>query len=126
MFSHVFLGTEDIERAKCFYDPIMKVLGYNEGSVDPKGRCVYVSQTGVLGLTKPIDGQPATHGNGMTIGFLASSPEVVDEWHRVGVENGGTSIENGPGARGSDERRLYMAYLRDPDGNKICATHFMP
>ncbi|MEZ9337919.1 VOC family protein [Vibrio splendidus] len=125
MFSHVFLGTENIERAKSFYDSIMLVLGYGEGSVDPKGRCIYVSKTGVLGLTKPIDGQPATHGNGMTVGFLASSPEAVDEWHRIGVENGGTSIEGGPGMRGTDERRLYMAYLRDPDGNKICATHFM-
>ncbi|MFS1933938.1 MULTISPECIES: VOC family protein [Vibrio] len=125
MFSHVFLGTENIERAKSFYDSIMTVLGYGEGSVDPKGRCIYVSKTGVLGLTKPIDGQPATHGNGMTVGFLASSPEAVDEWHRIGVENGGTSIEGGPGMRGTDERRLYMAYLRDPDGNKICATHFM-
>lgn len=126
MFSHVFLGTENIERAKSFYDPIMQELGYSEGTIDPKGRCIYVSKTGVLGLTKPIDGQPATYGNGMTVGFLASSTEIVDEWHRLGVENGGTSIENGPYARGTDERRLYMAYLRDPDGNKICATHFMP
>ncbi|MEZ8922878.1 VOC family protein [Vibrio cyclitrophicus] len=126
MFSHVFLGTENIERAKSFYDPIMQELGYSEGTIDPKGRCIYVSKTGVLGLTKPIDGQPATYGNGMTVGFLASSTEIVDEWHRLGVENGGTSIENGPGVRGTDERRLYMAYLRDPDGNKICATHFMP
>ncbi|MFA0567886.1 VOC family protein [Vibrio gallaecicus] len=125
MFSHVMLGTDNVAQAKVFYDSIMKVLGYNEGVIDEKGRCMYFTPTGVLGLTKPIDGEQATHGNGMTIGFLANSPEVVNEWHRTGVDSGGTAIEGAPGVRDAGERKLYMAYLRDFDGNKICTTHFM-
>jgi catechol 2,3-dioxygenase-like lactoylglutathione lyase family enzyme len=126
MFSHVFLGVESIARAKSFYDATLAALGQNEGVVDPKGRCIYLSENGVLGLTRPINGDPASVGNGMTVGFVAKSPEEVDEWHRIGLENGGTSIEDAPGVRDSGVRRLYMAYLRDPDGNKVCATHFMP
>lgn len=126
MFSHMMIGTNNVTRSKKFYDTIMKVLGYSEGIIDDKGRCMYLSPTGVLGLTKPIDGEVASHGNGMTIGFLADSPDIVNEWHRVGLENGGIAIEQPPGVRGAGERRLYMAYLRDPDGNKICTTHFLP
>jgi len=126
MFSHMMIGTNDVVRSKAFYDAIMKVLGYSEGVIDEKGRCMYFSPSGVLGLTKPIDGQEASHGNGMTIGFLAKSPEVVNEWHSIGIENGGISIEEPPGVRGTGQRKLYLAYLRDPDGNKICTTCFLP
>ncbi|MDX2319584.1 MAG: VOC family protein [Moritella sp.] len=125
MFSHIMIGTNDVARSKTFYDAIMQVLGYSEGVIDDKGRCMYFSPSGVLGLTKPIDGEDASHGNGMTIGFLASSPEIVDEWHRVGIENGGLTIEDAPGVRGTGDRKLYLGYLRDLDGNKICTTHFM-
>ncbi|TKF24668.1 VOC family protein [Vibrio genomosp. F6] len=126
MFSHMMLGTNDVARSKKFYDAIMKVLGYSEGIIDEKGRCMYFSPSGVLGLTKPIDGEVASHGNGMTVGFLADSPEIINEWHRIGIESGGIAIEEPPGVRGSGSRRLYLAYLRDPDGNKICTTHFLP
>jgi catechol 2,3-dioxygenase-like lactoylglutathione lyase family enzyme len=126
MFSHMMLGTNDVARSKKFYDAIMKVLGYSEGIIDEKGRCMYFSPSGVLGLTKPIDGEVASHGNGMTVGFLADSPETINEWHRIGIESGGVAIEEPPGVRGSGSRRLYLAYLRDPDGNKICTTHFLP
>ncbi|WP_163134895.1 VOC family protein [Agarivorans sp. Alg241-V36] len=125
MFSHVMIGTNDLSRSQAFYDEIMQVLGYKKGVMDAKGRCMYVTASGVLGLTKPIDGEAASIGNGMTVGFLASSPELVNEWHRVGLENGGTAIEEPPGVRGQPPRELYLAYLRDPDGNKICATHFV-
>ncbi len=125
MFSHVMLGSDDVELSKKFYDALMKVLGHKEGIIDDKGRCIYLTDTGVFALTKPINGESATHGNGMTIGFAATSPEVVDAWHAAGVANGGTSIENPPGVRQSGTRSLYLAYLRDPHGNKICATHFM-
>jgi len=125
MFGHVMLGTNNIEKSKKFYDSIMKVLGRSEGVIDQKGRCMYLSQSGVLGLTKPIDGESANHGNGMTIGFNASSPEIVNEWHKVGISNGGSVCEEPPGIRTSGERQLYLAYLRDPSGNKICATHFV-
>ncbi len=125
MFSHVMLGSNDVELSKKFYDALMEVLGHKEGVIDEYGRCIYFTDTGVFALTNPINGESATHGNGMTIGFTATSPEVVDAWHAAGVANGGTSIENPPGVRQSGERRMYLAYLRDPHGNKICATHFM-
>jgi catechol 2,3-dioxygenase-like lactoylglutathione lyase family enzyme len=125
MFSHVMLGTDNVEESKAFYDSIMQVLGYGEGVIDGKGRCFYLSESGVLGLTKPINGEKSSYGNGMTIGFTVSSPELVDAWHEVGIVNGGTTCENPPGVRGAGDRKLYLAYLRDPSGNKICATHFM-
>lgn len=125
MFSHVMFGANDVAQSKVFYDAIVHVLGYSEGVIDEKGRCLYFTPDGVLGLTAPINGEVATHGNGMTIGFKASTPEQVHAWHAAGLANGGTACEEPPGVRGSGERRLYLAYLRDPSGNKICATHFM-
>ena len=121
MFSHVVLGSDDIEKSKKFYDAIMQSLGYSEGVLDEKGRCFYMSETGMLGLTKPIDGHAASNGNGSTIGFIAKSREAVDEWYKMGILNGGLAIENPPGIRIFGERSMYLAYLRDPDGNKICA-----
>jgi catechol 2,3-dioxygenase-like lactoylglutathione lyase family enzyme len=126
MFSHVMLGTNNVEESKRFYDAIMAVLGYDAGVIDEKGRCFYRQPEGVLALTKPIDGEPATHGNGTTIGFKVSSPELVNAWHKAGVANGGTSCEAPPGPRVTSNRTLYLAYLRDPSGNKLCATHLMP
>ncbi|PSB79607.1 glyoxalase [Photobacterium damselae subsp. damselae] len=126
MFSHVMLGSNDIERSKRFYDAILRTLGYNEGVIDEKGRCLYITETGILALTHPINGEPASIGNGMTIGLSVSSPELVNAWHAVGIEAGGTPCEEPPGVRGSGSRRLYLAFLRDPDGNKLCATHFLP
>ncbi|WP_428775671.1 VOC family protein [Vibrio sp.] len=125
MFSHVMVGSNDIEQSKRFYDAIMQVLGYPTGVIDGKGRCLYLNPEGVLGITKPINGEQATHGNGMTIGFKVKSPELVDAWHAAGLKHGGTACEEPPGVRASAERKLYLAYLRDPSGNKICATHFM-
>jgi len=77
----------------------------------------------VFAITKPIDGQPATHGNGSTVGFAAKSPEAADAWHAAGLANGGTTCEDPPGQR--PDSPFYLAYLRDPSGNKICALHFM-
>jgi len=125
MFSHVMVGSNDIGKSKAFYDALMKVLGYSEGVIDEKGRCLYVSKEGVFAITSPIDGEAATPGNGMTIGFKVASPELVDAWHQSGIANDGTPCEEPPGVRVSGERKLYVAYLRDPTGNKICAAHFM-
>ncbi|HCY28274.1 MAG TPA: glyoxalase, partial [Alteromonas macleodii] len=80
---------------------------------------------GILALTKPINGEAATHGNGTTLGLAARTPDIVDEWHKVGSENGGVPCEDPPGIRGNGERQLYLAYLRDPAGNKLCATHIV-
>ena len=123
MFSHVMLGADDIDASKKFYDACFKALGGREGSVDPKGRVIYMHNGGIFLLTKPIDGKPASCGNGSTIGFAASSPEQADAWHKAGLDHGGTAIEDPPGIREGAGMKLYLAYLRDPAGNKICAMH---
>ncbi len=126
MFSHVMIGSNDLERSKKFYDALLVALGGREGRVDPKGRVMYLKDGGIFILTKPIDGQPATHGNGTTLGFAATSPEQVHAWHEAGIAAGGTPIEDEPGVRTGAGVALYLAYLRDPDGNKICAMYRMP
>ena len=125
MFSHVILGTNDIEQSKTFYNALLGALGANLGVVDDKGRLMFMHDGKIFGLTPPIDGQPATHGNGSTIGFACSSSEQVEAWHAAGVANGGQSIEDPPGVRESAFCNLYLAYLRDPAGNKLCALHQM-
>ncbi len=126
MFSHVMVGANDIEKSKAFYDAALTVLGYKEGVYDQKGRVVYIGEDTVFMLTKPINGEPASHGNGMTIGFKANSPELADAWFEAGKAQGGEPIENPPGVRQVGKRQLYLAYLRDPSGNKVCVTHVMP
>ena len=121
MFSHIFLGTNDMEKSRAFYDATLGVLGVKPGSKDPKGRLFYRHAGGTLGLATPIDGKPATAANGATTGFACSSPEQVNQWHQAGLANGGTAIEDPPGERPGSS--LYLAYLRDPDGNKLCALH---
>ncbi len=124
MFSHIVLGANDIDASKRFYDATLGVLGVAAGTLDAKGRIVYVHDGGRLLITRPIDGGPAHHGNGNTTGFLAASPQIVDAWHAAGIANGGTSIEDPPGIRHATENRmLYLAYLRDPAGNKLCGFH---
>ena len=123
MFSHVMLGANDIQEAKKFYDAILGALGHKPGVVDEKGRCFYYTKTGVFGLSKPIDGELACHGNGSTLGFLAKTPELADEWHAAGLANGGVACEDAPGVRVGANGKLYLAYLRDPSGNKICTLH---
>ncbi len=125
MFSHVILGTNDIEKSKLFYNALLGTLGAGPGAVDEKGRLMFVHDGKIFGLTPPIDGHSATHGNGSTIGFACSSPEQVDAWHAAGVANGGQTIEDPPGVRDSAIGKLYLAYLRDPEGNKLCALHQM-
>jgi catechol 2,3-dioxygenase-like lactoylglutathione lyase family enzyme len=122
MYSHMMVGSNDIARSKIFYDATFIAMGGRAGSVDPKGRLMYVHAGSVFLVTPPIDGQPATHGNGCTIGF-AMTPEQADAWHAAGVANGGTAIEDAPGIREGGGAKMYLAYLRDPDGNKLCALH---
>lgn len=124
MFSHVMIGTNNLERSKAFYDAVLGTLGVPPGVVD-RHRIFWRTPSGVFSTTLPIDGQPATIGNGGTVGFAASSPEQADAWHAAGLAHGGTTCENPPGVR-EGAAKLYLAYLRDPDGNKICALHRMP
>jgi catechol 2,3-dioxygenase-like lactoylglutathione lyase family enzyme len=119
MFSHIMVGSNDIDRSKQFYD---RLFG-KEGAKDDKGRLAYRRKGSVFMVSKPIDGAPATHGNGATVGFNFDSPEEVDAWHQAGVEAGGTAIEDPPGMRANAFGKLYLAYLRDPDGNKLCGLH---
>ena len=123
MFSHVFVGANDVAASKRFYDAVLSAIGIPEGKLDPKGRIFYRTKTGLLGLTKPIDGKVATHANGGTVGFACDSPEKVKAFHDAGVANGGKSIEEPPGWRERAAGKLYLAYLRDPSGNKICALY---
>ena len=123
MFSHVMLGANDIEASKKFYDACFKALGGREGSMDPKGRVIYMHNGGIFLLSKPIDGGEACGANGGTIGFAVESEEQGQAWHDAGVANGGTAIEDPPGIREGGGMKMYLAYLRDPDGNKLCALH---
>lgn len=123
MFSHIMIGANDMQASKAFYDATLATLGHEPGVIDEKGRCFYFTKTGVFSLSIPIDGNPATHGNGSTIGFAAKSPEAADAWHAAGLASGGTACEEDPGVREGAGGKLYLAYLRDPAGNKICALH---
>ena len=124
MFSHIVIGSNDLEESKKFYDALFTAVGGNPGMHDPSSnRLFYVHNNGALIVTKPINGEPATHGNGGTIGFTMDSPEQTDAWHAAGVANGGTTCEDPPGLRDMGGMKLYLAYLRDPTGNKLCASH---
>ena len=124
MFSHVMIGTNDLDRSKKFYDKLLATLDVPAPMMDGN-RMFYRTKTGTLSITKPINGEPATPANGATIGFTASSPEQAKAWHEAGLAAGGTDCEDPPGVRESSLGKLYLAYLRDPDGNKLCALHRM-
>ena len=125
MFSHVMLGCSDREKSRNFYDSTLGALGIRPHR-DFGASDWWMTREGALGVGPPKDGEPCTHGNGSTIGFKARSPEDVDAWHAAGVANGGTAIEDPPGIRDVPFGKLYLAYLRDPDGNKLCGYYRYP
>ncbi len=125
MFSHVMVGTSDLNRSQRFYNAVLGALGLGPGVVD-RHRVFWRSPAGSFGATLPIDGKPQTVGNGSTIGFACASASQVDAWHAAGLENGGTTCEDPPGIREGAAGKLYLAYMRDPDGNKLCAIHRLP
>lgn len=124
MFSHVMLGSNDIEASRKFYDATIGALG-GKPAVENGGRLVYMHDGGLLIITTPINGEPACAANGGTVGFAAASPDKADAWHAAGAAAGGTPIEDAPGVREGPFGKLYLAYLRDPSGNKLCAMHRM-
>ena len=129
MFSHVIVGVNDIEASKRFYDALLATLGIKPGIHNNNGvvdRYFYRTPTGSFGITQPLNGEPATHGNGSTIGFTMDSPEQAAAFHAAGIANGGTTCEDPPGWREGSVGKLYLAYLRDPDGNKLCALYRPP
>jgi catechol 2,3-dioxygenase-like lactoylglutathione lyase family enzyme len=125
MFSHVMVGVNDLEVSRKFYDALLGTLGVRPGIAN-KARYFYRSKTGTFCITTPINGEPACRGNGSTIGFDMQSPEQVDAFHATGIANGGTTCEDPPGWRDGSVGKLYLAYLRDPDGNKLCALYRPP
>lgn len=125
MFSHIMLGANDTATSKTFYDATFAAMGIAPGFADDKGRVFWMTPAGIFAITAPIDGNPACNGNGSTIGFAMASPEMADAWHAAGVANGGTPCEDPPGVRAGPTGKMYLAYLRDPAGNKLCALHRM-
>lgn len=120
MFTHVMVGTNDPEKARAFYDAVFGALGI-PGQHTPKGAWYGdpQAQAGMFAVVTPRNEAPATFANGGTIGFKAQSTAQVDGWYAAGMANGG-SDEGPPGPRDWGIP-LYVAYLRDPDGNKLCA-----
>ncbi len=125
MFSHMMVGSNDIDRSKRFYDGLFQAVGGKPGIQDDKGRLIYMHNGGLFLVSKPIDGEAACHANGGTVGFAMDGPEQADAWHKAGIESGGTTCEDPPGVREGGFGKLYLAYLRDPDGNKLCGLHRM-
>lgn len=127
MFNHVMVGSNDIERSKRFYDRVLETVGAAEGTRHQvstgHNRVYYRHEGNVFAVTEPLNGEEAAHGNGGTIGFKCHSPEQVKQFHDVAVEHGGTSIEDPPGLRDTAMGALHLAYVLDPDGNKLCAIY---
>ncbi|GHC10651.1 VOC family protein [Thermomonas carbonis] len=127
MFNHIMIGTNDLDRSEAFYNAVLGVLGAGAPlrNQSPSGhlRLFYRHAGSTFCVAEPIDGEPATCANGATIGFKCSSPEQAKEFHDVAVASGGISIEDPPGLRTSNMGSLYLAYVRDPDGNKLCALY---
>lgn len=127
MFNHIMIGSNDIERSKRFYDAVLGVLGAGEPfrhkASSGHTRLFYRHDGSTFCITEPINGEEASCANGATIGFKCSSPEQVREFHDTAVAQGGVSIEDPPGLRESNMGAMYLAYVRDPDGHKLCAIH---
>ncbi len=118
------IGAKNIEESKRFYDEILGVLGCKPGKFFPnltgQIRYFYFHDNMTFCISEPINNEPATSGNGITIGFNIKTPETGDLWHATGIKNGGSSCEDPPGIREGSEYKMYLAYLKDPSGNKLC------
>jgi catechol 2,3-dioxygenase-like lactoylglutathione lyase family enzyme len=127
MFNHIMIGSNDIERSKRFYDAVLGTLGVGEPVLNKTSsghtRLFYRHDGGLFGITEPINGDKATVANGGTIGFKCTSPEQVRAFHDVAVAHGGVSIEDPPGLREGSLGAMHLAYVRDPDGHKLCAIY---
>ncbi len=127
MFSHIMVGSNDIGRSKQFYDALLGVLGAGAPFENTAGtghkRLFYRHEGSSFCVSEPINGEQATCANGGTIGFKCTSPEQVKEFHDVAIAHGGTTCEEPPGLRESGMGGMHLAYVRDPDGNKLCALY---
>ncbi|NMJ43797.1 VOC family protein [Roseomonas sp. JC162] len=129
MFSHATVGTTDIRRAVAFYDAVLTDLGIARQEADlEKGYAGYAlapETTPQFWVMLPINHQPATVGNGVTIAFEAPDRPTVDRFHAAALAHGGTN-EGPPGLRPHYHPDYYGAYVRDPDGNKLCCVCHRP
>lgn len=123
IFTHVVVGTNDVARARTFYDTVLATLGIKR-VMNFDNASLWGTDGPEFMVTKPGNGQPATHANGGTVSFLAPSRAAVHEFHKTALANGAT-CEGQPGPR-SFTPTAYAAYVRDPDGNKICTYCFAP
>ena len=125
MINHIMIGSNDIERSKRFYDAVLGTLGAGEPLRHKANsghlRLFYRHDGSTFCVTEPINGEMATSANGGTIGFKCTSLEQVRAFHDTAVANGGQSIEDPPGLREGSLGAMYLAYVRDPDGHKLCA-----
>jgi catechol 2,3-dioxygenase-like lactoylglutathione lyase family enzyme len=129
MFSHVTLGTTDIRRSVAFYDPLLALLGLERHESDLElGFAGYAAErdtTPQFWILLPIDRAPATVGNGVTVAFEAPDRATVDQFHAAGLARGAEDV-GAPGLRPHYHADYYGAYLRDPDGNKLCCVCHRP
>lgn len=125
MFSHIMLGTNNLDSAKHFYDNLLVTLGSKPGFVD-RYRIFWRHAGNTFCVSTPINGEPASVANGSTFGFAADSIEQANAAHAAGLAAGGVTCEDPPGWRGEGQAAMYLAYLRDPDGNKICLLYRQP
>ena len=129
MFSHLFLGVKDFDRALGFYRALLPVLGVQERFCEPArpwaGWQSHPDPRPLLIIGTPYDGQPHAAGNGQMVALLASSRAVVDQAHAVALASGGTS-EGTPGPRPEYHANYYGAYFRDTEGNKVCVACHAP
>ena len=128
MLFHTMVGSNDIERSRDFYDAVLGALGGSAAmtNVADSGhtRLFYRTKGGTtFAVTEPINGEPATVGNGSTVAFACASPEKVREFHDVAVAHGGIAIEDEPGPSDTPMGTIHLAYVRDPAGNKLCGIH---
>jgi catechol 2,3-dioxygenase-like lactoylglutathione lyase family enzyme len=125
MFAQIVIGSNDIAAARKYYDAVLATIGVPEGDFNEEiQRIYYRTSDGTFIVTKPADGNSATVANGGTLGFKCKTPEQAKAFHDAAVANGGVSIEDPPGWRNLGERKVYLAYVRDPSGHKLCATHY--
>ncbi len=127
MFSHIMVGSNDIEKSKQFYDAVLGILGagqpFRDKSASGQVRLFYRHDGSTFCISEPINGEEATCANGATIGFKCNSLEQVKLFHDTAIAHGGQSIENPPGPRESPMGAMNLGYVRDPDGHKLCAYH---
>jgi catechol 2,3-dioxygenase-like lactoylglutathione lyase family enzyme len=130
MFSHLMIGSNNLARAQRFYNAVLGVLGAGEPlhNVNKTGhtRLFYRHAGATFCITEPINGEDASVANGSTIGFKCNSAEQVEQFHATALAHGGTAIEEPPGLREGPGGGLVLAYVRDPDGHKLCALYRPP